>query len=48
MSWKAYAVAMLVFNIIRGLVLLVIELTQQRRCARRLSGNGAVTLRPLR
>jgi K+-transporting ATPase ATPase A chain len=29
MSWKAYAVAMLVFNIVGGLVLLVIELTQQ-------------------
>ncbi len=29
MSWKAYAVAMLVFNIVGGVVLLFIELTQQ-------------------
>jgi potassium-transporting ATPase potassium-binding subunit len=29
MSWKSYAVAMLVFNIVGGLILLVIELTQQ-------------------
>jgi potassium-transporting ATPase potassium-binding subunit len=29
MSWKAYAVAMLVFNIVGGVVLLLIELTQQ-------------------
>lgn len=29
MSWKAYAIAMLVFNIIGGFALLVIELTQQ-------------------
>jgi K+-transporting ATPase ATPase A chain len=29
MSWKAYAIAMLVFNIAGGVLLLVIELTQQ-------------------
>src|SRR6202171_4267511 len=29
MSWKAYAIAMLVFNIVGGIVLLVMELTQQ-------------------
>src|SRR6202171_4109362 len=29
MSWKAYAIAMLVFNIVGGVVLLVMELTQQ-------------------
>jgi K+-transporting ATPase ATPase A chain len=29
MSWKAYAAAMLVFNIVGGVVLLLIELTQQ-------------------
>ena len=29
MSWKAYATAMIMFNIVGGLVLLVIELTQQ-------------------
>jgi K+-transporting ATPase ATPase A chain len=29
MSWKAYAIAMLVFNIVGGIVLLIMELTQQ-------------------
>jgi len=29
MSWKGYAIAMLVFNVVGGLVLLLIELTQQ-------------------
>jgi potassium-transporting ATPase potassium-binding subunit len=29
MSWKSYAVAMLVFNIVGGVVLLVMEMTQQ-------------------
>ncbi len=29
MSWKAYAIAMLVFNIVGGVVLLAMELTQQ-------------------
>src|SRR5438876_10765704 len=29
MSWKAYAIAMLVFNIVGGGVLLLMELTQQ-------------------
>jgi K+-transporting ATPase ATPase A chain len=29
MSWKAYAIAMLVFNIVGGVVLLVMEMTQQ-------------------
>jgi K+-transporting ATPase ATPase A chain len=29
MSWKTYAIAMLVFNIVGGVVLLVMELTQQ-------------------
>jgi K+-transporting ATPase ATPase A chain len=30
MSWKGYAIAMLVFNIVGGVVLLIIEMTQQR------------------
>ena len=29
MSWKAYAIAMLVFNIVGGVVLLIMEMTQQ-------------------
>jgi K+-transporting ATPase ATPase A chain len=29
MSWKAYAIAMIVFNIVGGIVLLVMEMTQQ-------------------